>query len=312
MIRAIMVYTLAGKNTFQLSKHLDSVMSTFLKEHGDLGLERIDASEKDTDIVFQAVQSLPFLANRKLVIIKNSSSNVALLERLAELVERVPESIDVYFVDQNFDKRKSYYKLLKSLTTLTEFAEQRPQDIAMWISGAIKERGGTISRPDAQLLVDRIGSSQQKLSQEIDKLLLYQNNVTRESIELLTDQSIQSTVFALLDAAFQGNGAKALKLYREQRSAKVDPNYIVAMLTWQLQALALAVYAEPQSETTLLAAGQSPFSARKSLQLAKSISRKRLEQYVVTLSEIDAKTKSSAVDADAALELFFVELTTSS
>jgi DNA polymerase III delta subunit len=136
------------------------------------------------------------------------------------------------------------------------------------------------------------------------------DKIMRTDIDKLTDQSVQSTIFSLLDAAFAGDSKKAISMYREQRSMRIEPQYIIAMLTWQLTALAQAVFAQPQTESTIVAAGQSPYSARKSLTLAKKISKAQAKKMIKDLSELDLQTKTN-VDADAGLELYLLELTSS-
>ena len=111
----------------------------------------------------------------------------------------------------------------------------------------------------------------------------------------------------MLDTAFSGNPKRAIELYRQQRQMRVEPQYIVAMLTWQLQNLALAVFASPQSESALVAAGQSPYAARKSLSLARTTSRVAVKRYVAELAELDVNIKTSA-EADSALELYLLRL----
>ncbi len=70
---------------------------------------------------------------------------------------------------------------------------------------------------DAKYLVMRVGANQQTLSNELAKLLSYDKAITRQTIDLLTEQTPQSTIFELLDAAFAGNSKKAMELYAEQR-----------------------------------------------------------------------------------------------
>lgn len=302
-----MIRTLTGKNSFALQAALDKLVDGVMTEAGEFGIERFDASEAVADTLLQAVQSLPFLASKKLVIITNIQANGALMERLGELVERTAENVDVALVEPALDKRKATYKTLQKLTELTEFTEPKPQDLPAWAVDYAKEQGAVLSRSDASFLVERVGANQQLLAREIEKLSLYAQEIDKRTIELLTDQSVQSTIFSLLDAAFAGNSKKAVKLYREQRRARVEPQYIIAMLTWQLQALAAAVFAEPQTEATLVAGGQSPFTARKSLALARRVSKPAVRKMIVSLSELDAQIKTSA-DPDAGLELYLLSL----
>jgi DNA polymerase-3 subunit delta len=304
-----MVYSLTGKNTFLLKKQLDKIIAEFVSVYGDLALENIDASEAAADTIIQASQSLPFLAERKLVLVKQAALNAELLDRIEELVERNQESVDVYLVGPVFDARKSSYKKLQKVTKLSDFKVLQAKDLVSWVVGYVQESSGKISRKDAALLVERVGENQQLLAQEIEKLILYASEITTRSIELLSDATVQSSIFTLLDAAFKKDTKKTISLYKLQRQAQIDPGYIIAMLTWQLQSIALAVYASPQTVETLVAAGQSPFASQKALQLAHSISKENLRQLVEELSHIDAQIKNSAVDADAALELFFLRIT---
>jgi DNA polymerase-3 subunit delta len=302
-----MIKTFTGKNSYGLSAELKALNSTYLAEAGDFAVERIDAGDVDADSILQAVQSLPFLSPKKLVIITNIQSNSAVLDRLEELVERTAGGVEVVIVDPAPDKRKSYFKLLQKLTNVQVFAEKQPQDLVAWAVDTAKEFGSEITPTDANYLIERITANQQLLSSEIEKLSLYSKKIDRKSIDLLTDQSMQSNIFYLLDSAFSGDSAKAVKLYREQRVARIDPHYILAMLVWQLQAIALAVHANPQTESTLTSAGQSPFTAKKSIAIAKRITKQKFKKMVVDLSELDAQIKTNT-DPDSALELYLINL----
>jgi len=302
-----MITTLTGKNSFNLSLELANFTKDAQKELGDIGVEKFDASETEFDVILQSVQSLPFLAPRKLVVIQNAQSNSALLERVEELIDRVPNEVDVLLVGPVFDKRKASYNVLKKQTKVLEFPELRTDDLVPWVIKKAKDKGLNIRSADANYLVERVGTNQLVLASEIEKIGLSTKNIDRETIDMLTDRSVQSTVFSLLDAAFAGDSKKAIELYREQRRNRVDPHYILAMLSWQLNSLALAVFAEPQIERTLVGAGVSPFSARKSLSLARHINKTDMRNMILVLSDLDEKMKTTS-DSDAALELYLLGL----
>lgn len=305
-----MVRMFTGKNSFGLQEKLHADIDEFEKEVGELGIERFDASESDVNTILQAVQSLPFLVPKKLVIVTQVQSNTALLDRIHEVVDRTADGVEVILVEPNLDKRKTSYKELQKLTTLTDFSEPSHDELPKWLVNYASKQGSELSHPDATYLIDRAGAGQQQLAREVEKLALVGEHITRKAIDALTDRSIQSTIFSLLDAAFAGDSKKAVQLYREQRQARIEPQYIIAMLTWQLTNLAQAVYANPKTESTLVSAGQSPFTARKSLGLAKHVSKSSIKKMITDLSELDVLTKTSA-DADAGLELFLIEITSS-
>ncbi len=304
-----MIYTFTGKNTHLLSEELQRITAAFLKEHGDMALERIDASELAADEIISRVCNLPFLAERKLVIVRSAEQNQPLLESIETLTERVPDSVDVYLVGQ-FDKRKSSFKDLKKLTQLKEFSDVNERDLPAWIVAYTKEQGGSISQSDARYLMERVGAKQQLLAREIEKLLIVDAAIARSSIQTLTEDSVEESIFALLDEVFSGKSSAALKRYRQQRSQQIDPHYIIAMLTWQLQQLALAVFAPDSDKQTLVQAGMSSYAAGKMQRLANSTTKADVRRYITLLSDVDMQIKNSAgVDADAALETYILEIT---
>jgi DNA polymerase-3 subunit delta len=302
-----MIRTLTGKNTYKLRAFLKEITACYVQEVGELGIERLDASEVDVDTILQAVQSLPFLVDKKLVIITSISQNSALLERLEELVDRTAEQVEVLLIDPALDKRKSSYKILQKQTDVHDFVESNVRDLPAWVIEYCTEQGGVISRADANYLVERIGANQDMLARELEKLVLFEPKVERRTIELLTDRTLQSTIFELLDAAFAGNRERAITLYREQRDSRIEPQYILAMLVWQLHGLALAAYAPDTQERTLVEAGLSPYSAKKVSRLAQSLTKQGVKQMIVAITELDLQIKTSA-DADAGIELFLLSL----
>ncbi len=302
-----MIYTLTGKNLHLLGEHINAVTAGFISDFGDMAVERLDASEISADELISRSSNLPFLSTRKLVIIRSAEQNQGLLEKIADLVDRTPDEVDLYIIGQ-FDKRKSSYKDLKKHTQLKEFGEANEQSLPDWVVGYAKEQGGSISAQNARLLVNRIGAKQQQLAREIEKLLISGKEIDRKSIELMTDESIEESIFSMLDEVFSGNRKAALKRYRQQRSQQVDPHYIIAMLTWQLQQLALAVFAPDSNQQTLVSAGMSPYAAKKMLRLASSVSKSDVRSYVSMLSEADSAIKNSAGEPDAIVETFILSI----
>jgi DNA polymerase III subunit delta len=302
-----MVQTFTGKNAFLLSSALSKTINKFEIEAGRFAVERIDASETEFDNIIQSVQSLPFISPQKLVIITSLQANKVMMERIEELIERVADGVDVILVDPNLDKRKSSYKLLQKHTKLTEFSDLDFRGLTIWIAKYSEEQDAKMDSRTAQYLLERVGANQQQLAREIEKLALYDKEITKSTINELTEASVQSTIFNLLEAVFSRNINRAMKLYEEQRSAQIDPHYIIAMFTWQLQNLAQAVYDDTKTESSLVAAGQSPYTARKSLQLARHVSKARVKKMIIELSELDAESKKS-VDVDEALKLYILSV----
>lgn len=304
-----MVIALGGNNSFLLRQELQRLTSGFVAEHGGTALERLDGEETEFGRISEALTSLPFLANKKMVVLRAGSANKQFMEQSEKLLGDLPETTDLILVEPKLDKRLSYYKWLKKHSDFHEFDEPDTASLARWLTDTAKVQGGTLSAADARYLVERVGINQQLLGNELDKLLLFDPKVTRATIDQLTDPTPQSKIFDLIDAAFAGDRKRTLDLYAEQRALKVEPPQIISMLTWQLNILAIIKTAGDRSPQTIAAEAKlSPYVVQKSARLSAKTPLATLKKQINDLLTIDVKTKSQNLDADEALQHYLLTL----
>jgi len=214
----------------------------------------------------------------------------------------IADDTEIIFVQSKFDKRSSFYKFLQKHAENYVFDELSESELLRWIQDYAKLKKGSIQSRDAQYLIERIGTSQTKLQSELDKLFSYTDAITKETIDLLTVRSVQSSIFDLIEALFAGKPAKALAMYKEQRMQKVEPLQIVAMIVWQLHILALVKTGSGQSSDTIAREAKiNPYVVRKTSILAQNISMQHIKSLVERTRDLERRLKRESVDADEAL-----------
>lgn len=304
-----MIATLTGDNTFALQTELTARVNAFVAEHGDLALERIDGQEATVEHVSEAINSLPFLASKKMVVLREPSKQKVFTEQITDLLADVPETTDVIIVESKLDKRQKYYDYLRKNTEFNLYESLAGPALASWLVTQAKAKSGTLSTADANYLIDKIGPNQLMLASELEKLLIYNAAVTRATIDLLVEPTPQSTIFQLIEAAFAGNTKQALALYDEQRALKIEPQQIIALMGWQLHILAILVTAGDRSADEIAKEAKlNPYVVRKSQGLARKVSFTKLKKLVETLANIDADSKTTSNNTDDSLKLFIIEL----
>src|SRR5579871_3845484 len=159
-----MVVTLTGENSFGWRAELNQRVTEFVAKHGDMALERLDGEEAAYERLQEALQSLPFLASKKLVILQTPGKNKQFTEKAEALLSEAPETTDVIIIEPKLDKRLSYYKYLKSKTDFHDFPELDQPAMARWLVATAKAQNGSISSSDANYLVERVGLNQRLLS----------------------------------------------------------------------------------------------------------------------------------------------------
>jgi DNA polymerase-3 subunit delta len=303
------VITITGSNDFMRTSELHAMIDSFVADQGGLALERIDAEEADFERIQEALTSLPFLASKKMVVLNRPSANTRFAESAEALLANLPETTELILSEPKFDKRSQLYKLLKKQTDFRDYAQLEGAQLANWLVDRAQAAGGKLSGSDARYLTERVGHNQQLLANEVDKLVLYRADITRQTIDELTEETPQSTIFELIEAAFSGQRQRALQLYEEQRRLKVEPIQIIAMLAWQLHVLAVVCAAEGRSADVIATQSKlNSFTVSKTQRLAARLSLGQVRQLVDRLVIIDQRSKRETIDLDEALRNYIVQL----
>jgi len=303
------ITTLTGSNRFALREELKKIVQEFTSAFDSFGVERFEADNTEFQQIMDSVASLPFLTEKKLVIVEDPGTNTEVKEKIEQILDATSEATDLVFFEPKIDKRGSLYKTLKKRTDFKEFNDLDEQQLASWVVDVTKERDGTVQLSDARLLVQRVGLGQAGLSNEIDKLLSYNSSITKDSVLLLTEASPQGTVFDLMDAAFRGDLKRAMSLYESQREQQVESQAIMGMLAWQVHTMA-AIGAQQSQDVNAIAqvTGINPFVVRKTLSLTSKHSLKEIKELVHKTLELDIRLKSESIDADEALQEYLISL----
>lgn len=304
-----MIIALTGSNSFKLKRRLDEVSSEFAKKYGELALERFDGEEDEAQTIAEGLQSLPFLAKKKLVVVRNGGLNKEFAEQVEQIISSIGESTDVVFYEPQIDRRTAYFRVLKNQTQFEEFNELDAHNLAKWLVAEAKNQGAELGLADANYLVERLGTNQCLLANELDKLAIYDSRISLQNIDLLTEPTPQSKVFDLLDAAFGGRKEQALRLYEDQRAQKVEPRAILAMIAWQLQQIAITKMAGDRSITEVSKdSGMKEYPLRKAKNLANKISDNDLKKMVSEALDIDWRGKTTSLDLDEALKTYIATM----
>lgn len=301
-----MIVVLTGPNDYMRNFALKQLKADFLSTNDEFSLEVIDASETDMGRVIDSVASVPFLSDRRMVVLTSISVAKSFADDIDKIINATSDTTDLIIDEPKFDKRLSLYKTLKKKAEFKEFNEFDERQLANWLVAEAKQRQATISLADAHYLISRVGSNQLMLDSELEKLINYNPSITKESINLLVYPTPSSSIFDLLEAVFTGNKRRAIELYEDQRRQLVEPQEIMGMIIWQLHILAIIKF-NPGTDVASKAK-LNPYVVKKSTSLSSRLSELDVKQLINRATNLDYKLKSSAIDADDAIQHFLLTI----
>ena len=303
------VTTLTGSNLFQIERMINERIAAYKAKFGDMAIERIDAEEIQASEIIARVSSESLFASNKLIVLKGLAANRELAESPDRLIAAVSEAHELIVVLTKLDRRSRLFSELKKSTQFNEIGPLSGSGLVGWLINLVAEAGGHIDRATAIYLIERTTGDQVALANEANKLVNYDPNITRQTIDLLVEPSPQSTIFQLLSAAFSGNKRAVEKIYNEQRSMKVEAQQIIGLIVWQLHQLAVikAAKSKPVNEIAN-DLGVNPNSVSASSSLARRLSEADLNNLITKLLALDDKIKQQAVNDDDVLLYFLLSI----
>ena len=318
------LYFLFGNDEFAITRKLKEFESDFTDPtSADMNTARLDGRSMDENDLNNAVNALPFLAKRRLVLLQNPSSkynNPNARKKFLEFLEKTPETARLVLYESVEPKEADKHWLVKwaeknskSIQTKA-FMLPRLKDMTGWIVNEMKNQGGKIEPRAAEMLKDMVGVDTRQAGMEIAKLLAYVNwgrPVTAQDVEAVCIVTSQQSVFDFVDALANGNGKSAQYLLHRLLESE-DEFSLWGMVIRQFRLLIQAreiLDARGNQNDVARALGVHPFVAEKTTQQAGRFSIESLELIYRKLLSIDEGVKTSQITLDLALDALVVELT---
>ena len=318
------IYFLFGNDEFAISRKLKEFESDFTDPtSAEMNTARLDARSMGEDDLNNAVNAMPFLAKRRLVLLTNPSSkynNPSVRKKFLEFVEKAPDTTCLVMYESVEPRDVEKHWLVKwaeknsSLIQTKAFMLPRLKDMTGWIVNETKNQGGQIEPRAAEMLKDMVGVDTRQAGMEIAKLLAYVNwarPITSQDVEVVCIVTSQQSVFDFVDALSNGNGKTAQHLLHRLLETE-DPFSLWGMVVRQFRLLIQAreiLDGRGNQNDVARVLGVHPFVAEKTTQQATRFSIESLESIYRELLRIDEGVKTSKVTLDLAMDTLVVKLT---
>ena len=329
-----MLFILTGKDDFSLSQALEEIKGG-LGERSllDTNTTMLDGQQVTPDQLTAVGQALPFLAQKRLIIIKGllerfepraGSARQKKTARAAgqqndcklfpALIDGLPDSTVVVLIDGEVKKGNPLFKGLLPRARVKLFPLLRNSRLRQWLQGRVRQEGGSISPQASELLARLVGGNLWIMASEISKLVLFTSGrrIEAEDVSAVVGYAQQANVFAMVDAILESRAGPAQRALAQLLQAGVAPAYLLFMLTRQVRMLVRAKElikgGKSEVEIQHRLGLTSEFVWRKTAGQAASYSLGRLKELYHRLLEADLSIKTGRYGGELALDILVAEL----
>jgi len=327
-----LLYILHGEDDFSLTQYLDGIKRGL----GDQSLletntSRFDGPKLTVDELKSVSETVPFLAEKRLVIIEgllgrfesgakatrakksnnNRGGNAA--QAFAEAMANLPASTVVVLRDGKVKGGNPLLKLLASKGEVRSFPLLKEPKLKQWIEKEVTAQGAVIAPLAVDMLARLVGANLWVMSSEIAKLALFSGGrrINVEDIQTVVSSAQEASVFAMVDAILDFKAGVAERLLEQLLNRGASSAYLLTMLTRQVRFLVQAKELRRQRRPDIeiqSKLGLAPFPLRKTLEQAQRYPLERLKQVYNKLLQTDLYIKRGRFEGGLALNLLVAEL----
>ena len=304
------LYFLFGEEPYLLNSSVERFKYSVLTEGAvDFNYSLFYASDADVTTIKDAVETLPMMAARRLVILKEAQdlSDKEWIE-LESLITAPVESSVFVILASRVDKRKKQIRQLLEKADCVEFKKPYENQVPSWVNYIAQTLGLTISNEAIHLLHKLVGNHLTEIEAELKKLGEFigsHRRIEMADVAQVVSRSKEENVFDFTKAIGENDRVRALEHLVHLLDQGQNEVGIVSLVARHIRILlSLKRGIEEGLHGAKLAhyAQVPPYFLEGYLDQARLWTQKKLEGTLVILSETDKALKSSPLSSHIWLE----------
>ncbi|WP_453994853.1 DNA polymerase III subunit delta [Bacillus nitroreducens] len=320
------IYLLHGTESFLIQETKDLLISYSMNDNEkDFNLSVFDLEETPVEVALADAETLPFMGERRLVILQNPHFLTAVKNK--EKVEHNLSVLENYLNSpapftilaltapyEKLDERKKIVKQLKAKAEVLTVNTLSEKDLHKWITDRAMQHQVTISSSAIQDLLQVAGTNLMNITQEIDKMCLYlgiNGEITEDTVKLLVPRSLEQNIFSLIDKVVNRKLEEALRIFYDLLQNNEEPIKILSLLATQFRLIYHVKELSRQGYGQQQIAGNlkvHPFRVKLASGQANLFTQEELLKIMDQLAEADYELKNGKMDKQLILELFIMKL----
>lgn len=306
------VYLLYGEESY-LKRQYKQKLKQALSSPGDtLNAAYYEGKNCNIGEMIDLAETLPFLAEYRLIMVENSGFFKSSCDELAEYMKQIAETAVFVFVEEDVDKRSKMYKAVKGSGRIVEFARQKDSLLIQWILTRLKRENKKITQPVMQLFLEKTGNDMENIDRELEKLFCYtlgREVISAEDVEAVCTVQTTGRIFEMINCIADGRRKQALELYYDLLALKEPPMRILFLIARQFQILLQVKELGRQGyDHKFIAskAGIPEFTVRRNLSQAGRFTLEQLKEAVLRCVKSEESVKTGNMNDRMAVELLIV------
>lgn len=308
------VYLLFGEERYLRKQYRDKLKNALCAPDDNMNNHFYDGKGISVGEIIDLAETMPFLAERRVIFIDNSGLFKSGGEQLAEYLGGQNDTTVFVFTEAEVDKRSKLFKAASANGCVVDFAVQDENTLKRWVAGVLGREGKKITENNVQLFLTKTGTDMENIHMELEKLVCYcmdKEVVEAADIEAICTTRVSNHIFDMLDAVADKKTDKALSLYYDLITLKEPPMRILFLIArhcnilLQIKQMKNKGYAAKDMASSV---GVPPFAVNKYLGQAQKFKADVLRSAVEKCVEAEEAVKTGRMNDVMSVELLLLSV----
>ena len=308
------IYLLYGEERYLRRQYRQKLQAALCSDGDTMNVHYYSGKDIPVGEIIDLAETLPFLAERRVIFISDSGLFKSGGEKLAEYLTSPCESTYFVFTESEVDKRSKLFKTVQSKGYAADFTVQDENTLKRWIAGTLGRDGKKITENTVQLIISKTGTDMDNIQMELEKLICYcmdRDVVTDADVEAVCTTRISNHIFDMINAIADRKQKAALELYYDLLALKEPPMRILFLIARQCNMLLQAKEMKLKghdNRTIGSKLGVPPFIAQKVLNQASKFKTSTLRRAVQQCVEAETAVKTGRMNDMMSVEILIMSV----
>ncbi len=307
-------YLIFGDEDFLKHHYIETIKKMVVEEDlEEFNLTVFEGEKQDFEEISMALNTPPMMAEKKLIVIKDSrifkSANEEQKEFWVKVFENTYEDVCLIFDESVVDKRSVLYKAFIKTGESVECAYVQGVELTNWVARGCRGAGKSIGEKEISYLISCCDGGMNSIKRELEKLFSFcdTDRITIADIDKIVTKAPQNRVFEMINDMLSGNGKKVFEKLEELKTLKESAFGVLGLLCSNFEKiLRVKLMLEKGMPYRNVAAELKIFPRQMQVysSAAEKFSKPFLREAITKISEIDLDIKSGKTKDWLAVERF--------
>jgi len=314
-----MISVLCGEDDFSIQQALIEIKLMLDSSHSGSWIE-LKAPDVTVDQITMSCSTVSLFGEKRNVIVRgliglfeSNKFKLANWQNLLALLQSLPDTVDLIFVDGVLRRSNPFLKEIKDITSIKQFPVLKGSQLLDWVNNRSRHLGLNFRPKVIQFFLKRAGSNLWVLSNELEKLSIYTAGRVVEKkdvVDLVSDQD-DTAIFAIFDSVIKSDITRALNINSALIQSGRSSISIILTIHRQLRRVAIArdlIQSGIRQSQIGIRLKLSDYPLKKTLEQLTLFSDNDVKRWYSSLHEVDTRIKETNLSSLQALDYLIAQL----